>query len=315
MEALVVVQHDLGQAAAKHPTDVKAFLSWVRENGLTMKRGKIRKKIEEFHSDVTDSLRLYIGFVLRFRVYLKYIRHEGVLKFEPDYEGTRHSQLKVGVRGGTLVAPTAEPDADFRDLFASSGGTPAKIRSGVKSKGSRILMSKQSREDDSELMGRGLSEEEVDHLREVQRRRGINPEDEKLRFVEVDSDDTSSLTQLLDQAYDPPSITFLLVRSRGQTRLVCVVGELVSDDEWNQLGVVRPVMQKVMWKRAPAGAPVDFPQFAQDIKRIPPNGKISRNSVIDASDQKTSETDLKRTEKRLQRAKDRADRVRRQMTF
>jgi len=313
-EALVVVQHDLRQAAAKHPTDVKAFLSWVRENGPTISRGQIRKKIGGFHKDVTASLRLYVGFALRFQVYLEFIRRDAVLEFVPNYPGPRNSQLKVGVRGGELIAPPAEPDADVRDVFATVGGMPAQIRRDVK-KGSRILMSEQRKVDDAELMERGLREEEVDYLRAVQRSRGCNPEDAKLRIVEVDCEDSSSVTQLLDAAYDPLSITFLLVGSRGQTRLMCLVGELVSDDEWNRLGVVRAIVHKIMWGKAPAGKRVDSPQFAQDIDRIPTDGRISKTFVIDAIGGTVSDTEMKRMEKRLQRAKARADRVRRNIAL
>jgi hypothetical protein len=167
MEALVVVQHDLRRAAAKHPTDVKEFLSWVRENGLTMNGRQVLKKIKGFHKDVDASLRLYVGFVLRFNVHLEYTRRNDVPEFEPNYEAPRHSQLKVGVRGGELTAPQADPDADVRDLFASVGGTPVKIRIGIKRKDSRILMSQQRREDDAELVREGLSEEDVALLRET----------------------------------------------------------------------------------------------------------------------------------------------------
>jgi hypothetical protein len=123
------------------------------------------------------------------------------------------------------------------------------------------------------------------------------------------------MTQLLDEAFDPLLITVLLVRSRGQTRLMCLVGELVSDDEWNQFGVVRPIVQEIMWGRAPAGAPVNFQQFTQDIDRIPPDGRILRDSAIDALDGATSETDIRRAVKWLQRAKKRADRVRENLAF
>jgi hypothetical protein len=315
MEALVVVEHDLHRAAKMHPDDVREFLSWVRKSGLTSSRGQIREKIHGFHKDVTSSLRLYIGFVLRFRVYLRFIHRDGKLEFVPNYDGPRHSQLKVGVRGGELIPPPVEPDADARDLFASIGGMPAQIRRSVKAKGSRILMSEQSKVADAKLMERGMPEEEVACLRAAQRMRGSNPEDARLRITEVYSEDTGSVTQLLDEAYDPLSITFLLVGSRGQTRLMCLVGELVSDDEWNQLGVVRAILQKVMRGKAPAGKPVNFEQFAQDISRIPPNGKISKDCVITASGIESTHADMKRAEKRLQRAKLRADRVRRQIAF
>jgi hypothetical protein len=315
MEAFVVVKYDLHQAAAMHPSDVMEFLSWVRKNGLTKSRDQIFTKIKEFDKDVTASLRLYIGFVLRFGVYLEFIRRDGALEFVPKYRVPRHSQLKVGVKGGDLIPPPAEPDADSRDLFASTGGMPADIRKGVKRKRSRILMSEQSKVADAKLMERGSSEEEVAYLRAAQRMRGSNPEDAKLRIVEVDSEDTSSVTQLLDAAYDPLSITFLLVGSRGQTRLMCLVGELVSDDEWNQLGVVRAILQKELWGKAPAGAPVNLEQFIQDIDRIPPNGKISKDCVIKASGNESAAADMKRAEKRLQRAKLRADRVRRNIAL
>jgi len=160
-----------------------------------------------------------------------------------------------------------------------------------------------------------LSEDEVTSLRAVQRKRGSNPEDDKLRIFDVYSGDTSSLTQLLDAAYDPLSITFLLVRSRGQVRLMSLVGELVSDYEWNQMGVVRANVHEVLWGKAPAGAPLNFQQFAQDIGRIPPDGKISRNAAIDALGDIPTETDIKRMEKRLQRATSRADSVRRNIAL
>lgn len=315
MEALVVVQHDLSQAAAKHPSDVIALLSWVRKNGLATSSRQILKKIQSFHKDIAASLRLYIGFVLRFQVYLKFSRRGGDLKFVPDYEGPLHSQLKIGVRGGELIAPPAEPDADVRDLFAFVGGTPEEIRKAVKRKGSRILMSEQSRDADAMLMEHGLSEEEVVDLRAAQRRRGVNPEDAKLRIVEVDSEDASSVTQLLDEAYDPLSITFLLVRSRGQTRLLCLVGELVSDKEWNQLGVVRAVAHKVMRGKAPAGKRVNIQQFAQDVDRIPPDGTISKKALFAAIGGPGRGPDVSRMEKRLQRAKLRAERVRQKIAF
>jgi hypothetical protein len=316
-EALVVVQHDLRQAAETHPSDVTEFLSWVRKTGLTGSTDQILKKIDKFHKDVTASLRLYVGFVLRFHVYLRFIHRDGAMKLIPKYEGPRNSQLKARVKEGKLIPPPAEPDADVRDRFAWSGGIPEQIRRSVK-KGSRILSSEQRKEDDAKLMERGMSEEEVGLLRAAQRRHACNPEDAKLRIVEVDSEDTSSVSRLLDVAYDPLSITFLLVRSRGQTRVMCLVGELVSDDEWNQMGVIHAAVHKVMWGKTPAGAPVDFEQFAQDIVRIPLGGKIPTNSVIDAlveTGSKTDTTDIKRMEKRLQRAKSRADRVRRQIAF
>src|ERR1700722_2471032 len=156
MEALAVVQHDLHQAAAKNPSDVKAFLTWMRQSGQTMSGRQIRQKIEAFHSDVIDSLRLYVGFVLRFHVYLKFIRRDGVLEFVPNYKTPLQSQLKVGVKGGKLIPPPAEPDADVRVLFAFTGGMPAEIRKGVKKKGSRILMSEQRKLADALMMGRGL---------------------------------------------------------------------------------------------------------------------------------------------------------------
>jgi len=71
-EALVVVRHDLHQAAEMHPTDVKAFLSWVRENGLAISRRQIGRKIGGLHKDVRAWFRLYTAFLLRFHVYLEF---------------------------------------------------------------------------------------------------------------------------------------------------------------------------------------------------------------------------------------------------
>lgn len=311
-EALVVVQHDLRQATVTHLSEVTEFLSWVRKNGLTVDRRQLRKKLNGIHKDISASLRVYVGFVLRFGVYLEFISRGGERSFEPKYLGLGHSQMKVGVRGGKLVPPSPEPDAEVRDLFASIGGLPAEIRREAKRKRSSVLMSEQSKRADAELMERGLSKEEVAYLRAVQRTRGSNPEDAKLRIVEVDSEDNSSVTQLLDAAYDPLSITFLLVGSRGQTRLMCLVGELVRDDEWKQLGVVRSIMQTVMWGKAPAGAPLK--RFAQDLDQVPADGTISMDVVLAATIGDT-ETDRKRTEKRLQRARERADRVRKQIAL
>lgn len=314
-EALVVVQHDLQRAAEMHPSDVMAFLSWVRKNGLTISRGQIGKKINAFHKDVRASLRLYTGFLLRFHVYLKFTRRDGALEFVPIYEVPRHSQLMVVVRGGELIPPPAAPDEDARDLLASIGGMPAQIRWGVKRKRLSILMSEQSDAADAELMESGWSEEKVAYLRAAQRRRGNNPEDAKLRFVEIECEETSSVSQLLDVAYDPLSITFLLVGSRGQTRLMCLVGELVSNAEWNQLGAVRASVHERLWGKAPAGAPVDFQQFAQDLDRIPPDGKITNDCVITASGSESTAADMTRTEQRLRRAKRRSNLVRRQIAF
>jgi hypothetical protein len=287
----------------------------VNENGLTISRRQILKKIEEFHKDVTSSLRLYVGFVLRFHVYLEFIPGDGAVEFVPKYTRPRHLQLKFGVKGGELIPPPAEPFDYVSDPFASIGGMPAQIRRGVKKKGSPILMSEQNKAEDAELIEIGMSKEDVAFLRAAQRTFGTNPEDAKLRFAVVDSDDTSSVTRLLDVAYDPLSITFLLVGSRGQTRLMCLVGELVSNDEWNHLGVVRAIVHKVMWGKAPAGAPIDSGQFAKDLDRLPHDEKISKDSVINAIGGTGSTTEMNRMEKRLRSAKLRLDRVRKRLVF
>ncbi len=314
-EALLVVRHDLHQAAKMHPNDVKAFVSWVRHNGLTVSTLQARGKANEFDPEISASLRLYIGYVLRFRVYLKFVRRESALEFVPNYEGSRHSQLKFRVRLGKLVPLPVEPEADVRDRFASIGGIPAQIRKRIKDKGSRILLTEQIKLADAELMERGMSKVEVDSLRASQRLRGSNPEDAKLRIVEVHSEDTSAVTELLDRAYDPLSITFLLVESREQPRLMCLVGELVSNYEWNQLGVVRAIVHKVRRGKGPAGAPVNLKQFAQDIDRIPPDGKLSTPYLVGMIGGHGSDIEIKRIEKRLQRAKSRAERVRQQISL
>jgi len=132
--------------------------------------------------------------------------------------------------------------------------------------------------------------------------------------VEVHIQDDSAMTQLLDLAYDPVSITFLLLDSRRQMRLMCLVGELVSDRDWNQLGVVRSEAYKSVRGLGQAGAPFDFEQFAQDIHALPSDGRISKNVVGNATGAGT-ETDNRRTEKRLQRAKARLKRVREQVSI
>ncbi len=314
-EAMVVVEHDLRRAASTHAIDVEAFLLWMRENGLAATGSEIREKIKEFDKGIIDSFRLYVGFVLRFQVHLNFVRRKGVVAFVPDFEGPRQSQLRVRMRGGDLIPPQAEPDGDIRDLFASIGGVPEQIRVGIKKKGSLILMSEQVKADDAMLLGSGWSDDEVALLRATQRKRGINPEDAKLRIIEVDSGFASSVTQLLDASYDPLSITFLLVKSREQMRLMCLVGELVSDKEWNQLGVFRAIVQSVVRGNTPAGRPFNSHQFAQDLERIPTDGKITNDAVIKAIDGKGTARDVKRAEKRLQRAKSRLDRVRRQISF
>ena len=313
-EALVVVQHDLQKAAELHPKDVNEFLSWVRTNGSTARMHHILRKISTFHREVVAALRLYMGFALRFHLHLEPTAKDGKWHFVPIYE-PRHSQLKLKFIKGKLVAPPVDPDADVRDIFASSSGLPAQIRRGVKRKGSRYLLTQDVNSADAKLIERGQSEKAVDRLRAVQRRRGCNPEDEKFRFVEVDSDSSSEITQLLDIAYDPLSVTFLLISSRQQTRLLCLVGELASDKEWNQLGAVRAAVHKIKRGKMPAGAPIKLAQFAQEIQQIPPDGKIIKSCVTAAMDGKGKGSGFEQTERRLQRAKQRLYQLRGQITI
>lgn len=312
-EALAVAQHDLRHAASQDRAEVEAFLSWLRDGGLETNRRQILKKTEKFDHRAAAALLLYVGFVLRFRVQLKLVERVGGIDFVPIYKGPAHRQLSVDLSGGKLISPPADPDDDVRDRFASIGGLPAEIRNRIKKKRARILMSEQADAADAQLRGRGMSEEDVSALRAVLRRRGRNPEDERICTIEVTSRSTSSLTRLLDIAYDPVSITFLFVSARGQTRMMCLVGELVSEDDWNRAGAVRTTAQSVISKKAAAGAPFDAEQFADDISKISQDGSIPKAAVIDVGG--ADPKNMKNTQKRLQRARSRLERIRKEITF
>lgn len=314
-EASIVVQQDLLQVANEHPDDVREFLSWMRSHARATKI-QVLAKIEQLDRAVAEPLRLYSGFVLRFRVHLKLINRNGGLEIQQNYTRPRLSQLKAKVIGGKLIHPPLDSDEDCRYRFASIGGLPAAIRKAIKTKGAAVLLTQEREEADEELIRSSLiSKAELDYLRQTQRARSSNPEDARLRFVEVDLEEASALAKLLDLAYDPVSITFLLVDSQRQKRLLCLVGELVTDRDWKQFGVVRAVFPKVISGKTSAGAPVDFDQFAKDIARLPYKGKIPNNLAIDAigGEGIVDPTVFKNTEKRLQRAKLRRNAVRRQL--
>ena len=101
---------------------------------------------------------------------------------------------------------------------------------------------------------------------------GVAPEMERairdgnFKYVQVDDDSKGSLLQeLVDFAYSPNDLTFVLLASK-QPYVLCIIGDNVSiDGTWHRAGRVVAEFQEHQYGRIRAGRPVDFQKLRRDL--------------------------------------------------
>ena len=86
------------------------------------------------------------------------------------------------------------------------------------------------------------------------------------KFVQIeDGKKRSLLTQLMDFAYSPDEITFLLL-NMDQPYVLCVIGEKVSvDDIWRRASRVVSEFQKTKYGRTMAGRPPEVRKLQREL--------------------------------------------------
>ena len=258
-----------------------------------MRRADFEVAIRKYPAKLQRLFRMYAAFVLRYRVVLCSSSALDV-NLVPILEELQSGEQKAVLRDGRLQEVAAIKRQSDGALMLEK-----LVRSSVAS--------------DTDLVARGMSVSEARRLKETINRRGL--ERYRLPLIHLTEEATpdcqpplTPMTELLDRFYDPTTITSIIVKSRKQPYLVCLVGELATADEWSAYASVRTELHKAVYRVSAVGRPGRRKKQRSDLLAASDRRGISQETAFNRSTE--TQTQLESRRKALYRARNRAKRVR-----
>ncbi len=301
-DVLLVVRHDLNEAAKEHLAEVDAFLQWAQPE--TLRRDNIEKKIRQYPAALQRTIRLYVAFVLRFRVTLELHEGKDTVSFGTQIEEISGPQLRARIEHGKL-----------QPAVRISSGLALAAKGKRISHGDVVSVKTLIKRGKSPLVAQAT----VAQLRDSLRRRGIPAGHARIRIVELSEDvgraggaRATLATQILDAFYDPVDITFVVFRSRNQPYLLSLIGELVDAKDWEGYGAILAALHKQLYGVSPAGRRLNREKRSKNLSALGRNEIVTKSLVIEHAIGST-ERDLSTQDKSFRRSRHWAEQIRKSL--
>jgi hypothetical protein len=201
--------------------DIIRFIRWF--NPYRHRSMDTAKRMKRFSHELKDTLTAYVSFVFRFRVQLLANRSaNGKLKLTTVCEDVSPPFLRAILRNGRLLPlKDDQPYNDYRDNLRSKR---PKFTEALKSELFRFMV--------------------LELNSDLSRRVGTSGK--------------SELLQVIDTFYDPLKLNFIIVdrkvfKAPVQSYLFCLVGEMISLEQWRTGGAVKTKLTEYIYGRSPRG--------------------------------------------------------------